>query len=116
MVSASWPRVRGTPADAAISAAVAVDVAAAAVAGARRATVAVAAMGVAGAAAAREGRAEDAPVADVAGYDHCRGACPSACLADLVHGIYLQPRFGRCPHEQRPARGLRRSSALVLTS
>ena len=79
----------GGLADAAISAAVAVDVAAAAVAGARRATVAVAAMGVAGAAAAREGRAEDAPVADVAGYDHCRGACPSACLADLVHGIHL---------------------------
>ena len=97
MVSASWSRVRGTPADAAVPAAVAVDVAAAATA--RRATVAVAAMGVTGAAAAWEGRADDAPVADVAGYNHCRGAYPSTCLAGLLHGLHLQPRFGRCPHE-----------------
>ena len=117
MVSPSWPRVHGASADAAVPTAVAVDVAAAAAAAARRATVVVAivAMGVAGAAAAREVRAEDAPVADVVGYDHCRGACLSACLAGLVHGLHLHPRFGRCPYEQRPVRGLRPSSALDLT-
>ena len=97
-------------------AAVAVDVAAAAAA-TRRANVvaAVTAMGVAGAAPAREVRVEDAPVADVVVYGHCRGACPSACLAGLVHGLHLQPRIGRCPHRQRPAHGLRGSSALDLT-
>ena len=78
MISPSWPRVRGASTDAAVPAAVAVDVAAA-----RRATVvaAVAAMGgggAAGVAAARGVPAEDAPVADVVGYDHYRGACPSA--------------------------------------
>ena len=91
----------------------AVDIAAAAM----RATVmaAVAIMGVAGAAAARGVPAEGAPVADVVGYDHCRGACPSVCLAGRVRGLHLQPRFCRCPHMQRLARGLRRSSALGLT-
>ena len=119
MVSPSWPRARGASADAAVPAAVAVNVAAAAAA--MRATVvaAVTAMGVAGtaaaAAAARGVPAEGAPVADVVGCDHCRGACPSACLDGLVRGLHLQPRFGRCPHEQRPARGLRRSFALGLT-
>ena len=119
MVSTSWSRARGASADAAVPVAVAVDIAAAAAA-ARRATVvaAVAAMGVAGAgtaAAARGVPAEGAPVADVVGYDHCRGACPRACLAGLVRGLHLQRRFCRCPHGQRPARGLRRSSALGLT-
>ena len=77
----------------------AVDVAAAA---AMRATVVaedVAAMGVAAA----------------VGYDHCRGACPSACLAGLVRGLHPQPQFCCCPHGQRPVRGLKRSAALGLT-
>ena len=115
MVSPSWLRVWGGSADTTVPGAVAVDVTAA-VAAARRGTLvaAVAAMRVAGAAAAREAPAEDAPVADVVGYDHCHGACPSACLAGLVHRVHLQPRFDRCPHEQRLARGLRRSSALDL--
>ena len=113
MVSDSWPRVRGTPANAVVPAAVAVDVAAAAAA-ARRATVAVAAIGVAGAAAAREVRAEDSPVDGVVGCDHCRDACPRACPTGVVHGLHLHPRFDRRLHEQRPAHGLRRSSALVL--
>ena len=113
MVSPSWPRVREASADTAVPAAVAVDVASAA----RRVTVVVtfAAMGVAGAAAAREVRTADAPVADVVGYDYCRGACPSACLAGLVHGLHLQPWFSRCLYGKRPARGLRRSSAFDLT-
>ena len=70
MVSPSWLWVRGASANAAVPAAVAVDATAAAAA-ARRATVVVAviAMGVAGATSAREVRAEDAPVADVVGYD-----------------------------------------------
>ena len=119
MVSPSWPRARETPADAAVPAAMAVNVTAF-TAAARRATVvaAVAAIGVAGvgaSAAARGVPAEGAPVAAVVGYDHCRGACPRACLADLVRGLHLQHRFCRCPHGQRPARWLRRSSALNLT-
>ena len=122
----------GGSADAAVPAAVAVDVAAAAAmratvgvedvaaaAATMRATVvaAVAAMGVAAAAgaAARRVPAEGARVAAVVGYDHRCGAFPSICLAGLARGLHLQSRFGRCPHEQRPASGLRRSSALDLT-
>ena len=114
MVSPSWPRASEASADTAVLAAVAVDVAAAA---AMRATVvaAVAAMGEAGAAADRGVPAEGSPVADVVGYDHCRGACPSDCLAGLVRELHLQLRFCRYPHGQRPAPGLRHSSVLSLT-
>ena len=90
----------------------AADIAAAA---AMRATVvaAVAAIGAAGV-AARGASAADDPVA---GYDldHRCGACLSVSLAGLAHGLHLQPRFGRCPHEQRLARGLRHSSSLGPT-
>ena len=44
--------------------------------------------------------------------DHRRGACLAVCLAGHAHGLHLQPRFGRCPHGQRLARGLRHSSSL----
>ena len=117
MVSPSWPRVRRASADAAVPAAVAVDVAVAAAA-ARRATVvvAVAAMGVAGAAAAREVRAEDAPHANVVGYDHSRDACSSACLAGLVHGLHLQPWFGRCPHGQWRGSTIREGGDTTISS
>ena len=73
----------------------------------------VAAMGAAGVASQGEYVADD-PVA-CCDLDHRRGACLSVCLAGLAHGLLLQPRFGRCPHGQRLARGLRRSSSLGPT-
>ena len=73
------------------------------------ATAGVAAMGVAGFAAQGASVADD-PVAGC-DLDHRRDACLSVCLADLAHVLHLQPRFGRCPHEQRLARGLRDSTS-----
>ena len=138
MFSPNWPAaVPGVvAADIATAAAAAAMRATSVVAlAAMRATavVAVAAMGAAGAGAAawgasaagapdagvaaRGASAADAPVAGVAycELDHRRGACLIACLAGLAHGLHLQPRFSRCPHGQRLARGLRHSSALDPT-
>ena len=102
MVSPSWPRgctAGATDAPSVVTA----DIAVASVAGMGAADVA----------------AQGASVADdpVAGCDlgHRRGACLSICLAGLAHGLHLQPRFGRCPRQQRLARGLRFSSSLSPT-
>ena len=43
------------------------------------------------------------------GHGHRRGARLSAFPAHLVHGLYLQSRFGRRPHGQRLTRGTGRS-------
>ena len=58
--------------------------------------------------------AQGASAADVladCGHDHPRGARLSACLADLVHGLHLQSRFGRRSHVRRLTRGTGRSFA-----
>ena len=73
----------------------------------------IAAMGAAGV-AARGASVADNPVAGC-DLDHGRGACLSVCLAGLAHGNHLQHRFGRCPHGQRLARGLRHSFSLGPT-
>ena len=96
-----------------IPAVVTADIAiAAAAATAMGATVvaAVTAMGTAGVAARSTSIADD-PVAGC-DLDHRRGACLSVCRAGLAHEFHLQPRFGRCLHGQRLARGLRPSSSL----
>ena len=74
---------------------------------------AVAAMGAAAVAAQGESSADN-PVAG-RDLDHRRGAWLSVCRGDLAHGLHLQPWFGRCPHGQRLARGLRHSSSLGPT-
>ena len=95
---------RGWAAGGAVPAVVTAEIAAgsaAATAAAMRATVATSPR-VAGAAA------HGASAADVladGGHDHRRGARLSACPADLIHGLHLQSRFGRCPHGRRLTRG-----------
>ena len=108
VVSPSWPR--GHAADA-------VDVSAAVAAGIATAGAAVWMTVVDGAVAAVA--AQDASVADdpVAGFDldYRSGAWLSVGRGGLAHGLHLQPRFGRRPHEQRLARGLRHSPSLGPT-
>ena len=102
VVSLSWSKDR--TADAAdVSAVVTADIAAAAAAiGVTVVDGAVAAQG-----ASVEGDS-------VAGYDldHRRGAWLSVCRGGLAHGLNRQPRFGRRPHGQGLARGLRHPSSL----
>ena len=113
VVSPSWPR--GCTVDATdVSAAVTADIAAAAAAAMGVAVVAaVAAIGVAGV-VAQGASVADGPVAGC-DLDHRCGAWLSVCRGGLAHGLHLQLRFGRCPHEQRLARGLRRSASLGPT-
>ena len=62
--------------------------------------------------------AQGASAADVladCSHDHRRGARLSACLADLVHGLHLQSRFGRRPHGRRLTRGTGRFFSSVPT-
>ena len=112
VLSPSWSRAGA--ADAAVPAVVTAEItaAAAAAAAAMRATV-VASPGVASA-AARGASATDVLAADC-GHDHRRGARLSACLAGLVHGLYLESRFGRRLHGQRLTRGMGRSFPFIPT-
>ena len=99
VVSPSWSKDR--MADAAdVSAVVSVDIAAAA------AAIGMAVVDGAVAAVAAQG-------ASIAGDPV--PAWLSVCRSDLSHGLNLQPRFGRRPHGQRLARGLRRTSSLGPT-
>ena len=108
VVSPSWPRDRAVDA---------ADVSAAVAAGIATAGAAVGAAVLDGAMAAVA--AQDASVADdsLAGcdLDHRHGAWLSVCRGGLAYGFHLQPRFGRRPHGQRLARGLRYFSSLNLT-
>ena len=108
VVSPSRPRDRAADA-VGVSSAVTADIAAAA-ASAMGAAVVAAVAAMRAAAVAAQG-------ASVAGcdLDHPRGASLSVCRGGLAHGLHLQPRFGRRPHEQRLARGLRHSSSLDPT-
>ena len=102
---------RGLAASGAVPAVVTAEIAAGAAGAAggatMRATVATSPW-VAGAAA------QGVSAADVLvdyGHDHRRGARLSACLADLVHELHLQSRFGRRLHGRRLTRGTGRSFA-----
>ena len=108
MASPSRPRDR--TADAAdVTVAVAPDIAAAAAA-----IGAAVVDGVVGAVATLDTSAAYDPVAGC-DLDHHRGAWSSVCRGGLAHRLHLQPRFGRRPHGQRLARGLRHSSSLNPT-
>ena len=108
VVSLSWSKDR--TADAAdVSAVVTVDIAAAA------AAIGVAVVDGAVAAVAAQGTSvEGDPVAGC-DLDHPRGAWLSVCRGGLAHGLNRQPRFGRRPHGQGLARGLRHPSSLGPT-
>ena len=115
VVSPSWPRVC-TAGAADVSVVMTADIATAAAAmGAVVAAVeaAVPAMG------AVDVAAQGVSVADghAAGcdLDHRRGAWLSLCRGGLAHRLHLQPRFGRHPHGQRLALGLRPSSSVDPT-
>ena len=69
---------------------------------------------IAAATAAIGAAVADDPVAGC-DLDHRRGAWLSVFCGDLAHGLHFQPRFGRHPHGQRRARGLRHSSSLDQT-
>ena len=105
VVSTSWPRNR-TAGAADVPVVVTADIAAA--------TAAIGTAIVVAAVAAQDASVADDPVAGC-DLDHRRGAWLSVCRGGLAHRLHLQPRFGRRPHGQWLARGLRYSSSLDPT-